>query len=201
MSKEYRVSPAFQKEKKGDNKDRSKWRWVRKIIIWTLIISFLLSLFSSTTLSTIDEWAAAVLLLIIIFIGIIFDIIGTAVTAASEPPFRAMASRKEPSAKYAIMLIENAEKVSNFCNDVIGDIAGIISGATAAVLTSAFFNGGTIKDTMFATFLTACVAATTVGGKAMGKSLAIKSANNIIYKVAKILNYFASFLPKKRSKK
>ena len=32
------------------------------------------------------------------------------------------------------MLIRNAGKVSSFCNDVIGDISGVISGTASALI-------------------------------------------------------------------
>ena len=61
-------------------------------------------------------------------LGIVFDIIGVAVTAADERPFHSMAAHKTPGAREALGLIRRANKVSSFCNDVVGDICGIISG-------------------------------------------------------------------------
>ncbi len=66
--------------------------------------------------------------------NIFFDIIGIAVTTAKEMPFHAMAANKVEEAKYAIKLVKNASQVSNFCNDVIGDISGIISGSLGATI-------------------------------------------------------------------
>ena len=37
-----------------------------------------------------------------------------------------------PDARQAIYIVRNADRVSNFCNDVIGDISGIISGTAVA---------------------------------------------------------------------
>jgi Mg2+/Co2+ transporter CorB len=39
---------------------------------------------------------------LIIFLGVIFDIIGTAVMAANETPFHAMAAKKIKEAKIAV---------------------------------------------------------------------------------------------------
>ena len=47
-----------------------------------------------------------------------------------------MASRKVPEAEDALRLIRNAGRVSSFCNDVIGDICGVISGSAAAVISA-----------------------------------------------------------------
>ena len=62
-----------------------------------------------------------------------------AVATANEKPFHSMASRKVPGALEAIRLLRNAERVSSICNDVVGDICGVVSGsasATIATLTS-----------------------------------------------------------------
>ena len=45
-----------------------------------------------------------------------------------------MAAHNEPGASEAISLLRNASHVSSFCNDVVGDICGIVSGTTAAVI-------------------------------------------------------------------
>ncbi len=170
------------KEKKETKEKKSSWALMT--VTLTLVISFTLSVFSSTTLSDVDVMVALALLLMFILIGIIFDVIGTAVTAAVIPPFHSMASRRVAGATVAIKLIGSADKVANFCNDVVGDIAGVISGATTAVIVAAFFAGGGILPSAL---MTALVAAMTVGGKALGKGFAIKKCNEIVFFVAKIL--------------
>ena len=74
------------------------------------------------------------MLAVFIGLGILFDIIGVAVTAADPRPFHSMAAHKEPGAKEALMLLRNAGRVSSVCNDVVGDICGIVSGTTTAVI-------------------------------------------------------------------
>ncbi|WDC83794.1 hypothetical protein PL321_14940 [Caloramator sp. mosi_1] len=88
------------------------------------------------------EFFCFFVLISIIFVGIIFDIIGVAVTAAEEAPFHSLASRKVKGAKTAVKLIRNADKVSNFCNDVIGDICGVVSGAAGAIIISKLISKG-----------------------------------------------------------
>ena len=66
--------------------------------------------------------------------SIFFDIIGIAATAAEEVPFHSMASKKQDGAKWAIILIRNADRVSSFCNDIIGDICGVLSGAVSTYI-------------------------------------------------------------------
>jgi hypothetical protein len=72
------------------------------------------------------------LLFFIILVGIVFDIVGIAATAAQEAPFHARASRRLLGAKKSIWIVRNADKVASFCNDVVGDICGTVSGAVGA---------------------------------------------------------------------
>ena len=172
----------------------SNTKWIILIIVWTLLIGGSTSLLSDTLLSEASLLVAFIILIIIIFIGVIFDTIGTAVTAASEVPFHAMAAKKVDGAKTAVKLVRNADKVSNFCNDVIGDICGIVSGAAGAIIVVKillFFPNS--KDTFKASLLSAVIgsfiAAATIGGKALGKTFAIRNSNKIVFEVAKLI-YF-----------
>ena len=64
--------------------------------------------------------------IIVIAIGIVFDMIGVAALTSKKENFHAMASKKIPGAKTSIKLIKNSGKVANICADVIGDIAGVL---------------------------------------------------------------------------
>lgn len=125
-----------------------------------------------------------VLLIIIILIGIFFDIIGVAAAAATEGPCHAKAATKMLGAKQAVRIVRNADRVSSFCNDVVGDICGILSGAIAtAILFELLVNSSETRELLLSTVLTACVAGLTVGGKAAGKTMAIGHANDIVLRV------------------
>ncbi|MHB1420909.1 MAG: hypothetical protein ACYCX4_15235 [Bacillota bacterium] len=131
---------------------------------------------------------AFALLLMIILVGIIFDIVGVAATVASEAPFHAKAAKKAEGARQAIHLIRHADQVASFCNDVVGDISGTLSGATgAAIIFRLISEQNDSHNAVAGTIMTALVAALTIGGKAFGKSYAIGEADEIIYKVARIL--------------
>lgn len=171
------------KEKKG---------WSLFITALSFILSASLSLVSSKVLEDVHIVIAFGIVLLIIFINIIFDIIGTAVTAADEVPFHAMASRKLYGAKQSIKLIRNADKVSNFCNDVVGDICGVISGTASTYIVIRFLGEDSNTEiTLMGLAITGLVGALTVGGKAFGKSMAIENSNYIIYKVGVVIKFFA----------
>ncbi|MBZ2173758.1 hypothetical protein K8M07_00645 [Schnuerera sp. xch1] len=166
-------------------------RWVIVITIWTFIMAVVFNIVSESLVDNLDVLFSFIILSIIIFIGVFFDIVGIAVTAAEEKPFHSMAANKVEESKYAIRLIRNAEKVSNFCNDVIGDISGIISGAVATSVIYKIIKIYDIKNgIILSIIITSLVAALTVGGKAFGKSVAILYSNNIIFKVALVLNFW-----------
>ncbi|MBU5482936.1 hypothetical protein KQI86_01275 [Clostridium sp. MSJ-11] len=163
-------------------------RWVLTIIFWTILISGSANLLSDVLLRNVNILVAFIILIIIIFIGIIFDIIGVAVTAAEEKPFHAKAAKKIPGAKIAVKLIRNADKVSNFCNDVVGDVCGIVSGSVGVlILGKVTENFPNLNVTITSALIGALIAAATIGGKALGKSFAMNECETIIDKVSKIV--------------
>lgn len=174
-------------KKKASDKG-ANYKWIIMIIFWTFLISGGISFISNSLLSGVGIFFAFFILISIIIIGILFDIIGVAVTAADEVPFHSLASRKVSGAKTAVYLIRNADKVSNFCNDVIGDVCGVISGTAGAIIISKLITTGYFKNqTILAIIGSALIASITVGGKALGKNYAMTQSNNIVYKTAWIL--------------
>ena len=123
-----------------------------------------------------------------ILIGILFDIVGVSVTVADERPFHSMAAHGEKSAACALRLIRNAEKVSNVCNDVVGDIAGIVSGSTAAVIVSKLCSAFRLDSVMLSLFISALVSGLTIGGKAIGKKIAINNSTQVVHTAARVLH-------------
>lgn len=175
---------------RSKRKYKYKKAWIYKIFILTFIIAFLISFSSENLIKALNLILAFFILIIIILIGIIFDIVGVAVTAAKEPPFHAMSADKVKGAKEAVKLIRNADIVSNFCNDVIGDISGTISGAAGAAIVLKIFNYYSIIDkAMFSIIVTSLIATLTVGGKAIGKGIAISRCQEIVLKVGLLLYY------------
>lgn len=183
-------------------KERNKTiRWVLTIFFSTIVISGVISLVSEEIMAVSGMAVAFVILLAIIMVGILFDIIGVAVTSADEKPFNAMAARKVPGAKQAIKLLHNAERVSSICNDVIGDICGVVSGsASATIAAQVLQNFAFTWPQVVSLIMSALVAGLTVGGKAVGKTFAINSSTRIVHNVGKAIYYFQS-IPKTLFKK
>ena len=175
--------------------------WVLTIFIVTIIVSALISLVSEEVMASSGMVSAFIILLAIIMLGILFDIIGVAVTSADEAPFHAMAARKVPGAKEAIRLLRKADKVSSICNDVIGDICGVVSGSASATIAVQILQNFEFSwERVVSLIMSAMVAGITVGGKALGKSFAVNSSTTIVHSVGKGI-WWLSNLPQLFRKK
>ena len=178
-------------------KERNKAiRWVVTIFLVTIVVSGTISFVSDEVMSRSGILTAFLILLAIIFVGIIFDVIGMAVASADEKPFHSMAARKVPGAQQAIRLLRNAERVSSICNDVVGDICGVVSGSASATIAAQILQNFEFSFPQMVTLLmSALVAGLTVGGKAVGKTFAMNSATAIVHTVGKLL-FWLNHLPK-----
>lgn len=167
---------------------QKRWRKVFTLTIATFLVSLAFNLGSNSVLSFVPLTLGLVLLLFIILVGVIFDIVGVSATAGEEAPFHAMASNRVLGAKQAIWLVRNADSVSTFCNDLIGDVAGTLSGAVGVAIV---FNLGSLSaglgETLANTFMVALIAALTVGGKSIGKNFAISNSTTILIIVGRVL--------------
>lgn len=173
----------------ASQKERNKTiRWVVTIFIVTIFISGTISFISDRIMETSSMAVAFLILMAIVLLGIIFDIIGVAVTSADEKPFHSMAARKVPGGMEAIRLLRNAERVSSICNDVVGDICGVVSGSASATIAAQVLRSWEFSWPQLVTLLmSALVAGLTVGGKAIGKTFAINSCTEIVSFVGKII--------------
>ena len=173
------------KTEKNKNKN-SELRWFVTVLITTFILSIIFSYISTNAISYLELLPAVLILILTIFVGIIFDIIGVAVTVAKEEEMHAKASKKIQGAKTSIKLIRNSSKVSNVCADVIGDICGVLSGSIAALITIKITEKFNLNfDLQF--IISAIVASLTVGGKAIGKGIAKRNSTKIVHIVGSLI--------------
>ena len=174
-------------------------RWVVSVFFITIVVSGIISLISDEVMAGSGLLAAFAILLGIVLLGIIFDIVGMAVATASEKPFHSMAARKVPGAQEAIRLLRNAERVSSICNDVVGDICGVVSGSASATIAALILTRvDTVWPRAVSLAMSALVAGLTVGGKAIGKTIAVNSCTEIVHLVGRVL-YTFHHLKKKKS--
>ena len=192
-----KLDPAAQKRER-----QKAIRWVVTIFLATIVISGTISALSDVLMENSSMAVAFLILLIIIFVGIIFDIIGMAVATADEKPFHSMAARKVPGAQEAIALLRNAERVSSICNDVVGDICGVVSGSASATIAAQILSNFAFTwPQIISLAMSALAAGLTVGGKAVGKGFAVSSCTAIVHAVGKMvytLNHMPELFRKKK---
>ena len=172
------------KNSKSKEKDHSKIKWFIQVFITTFILSICFSYISTYGVSNLNLISSIIILIAVIAVGILFDIIGVAVTVANEQEFHAKATKKVDGAKTSIKLIKNAAKVANICADVIGDVCGVLSGAISAMISAKILEK-TGANLQF--IISAIVASLTVGGKALGKEVANKNSTQIVHFVGIML--------------
>ncbi len=181
----------YQSKKKDKNKKEIiDWKWILIIISISFFLSIIMSLISQSIIPNLNIVFGIIITLIFVFIGIWFDIIGVSVTSADESVFHSMSSRKVFGASQAVSFKKNAEKVSSFCCDVVGDICGIISGASGTTITILISQSFNFNVLVTGLFVAAIIASLTIGGKAIGKSYAINNSNIILFRFAKFISHF-----------
>ncbi len=176
----------------GKKKQKRKFKfWALKVFLISLVLTAGISVVTELLMDNLSILAAAFIILLIMLIGITFDIIGIAFATCDTKPFVSMASRKIKKAKSAIRLLHNADVVSNICGDVVGDICGIVSGAAgAAIAIKIIANAQNTPDIVITLVISSLIAALTVSGKAAGKSIAIKNNKQIVSFVSYVLMFF-----------
>lgn len=177
------------KDKNGGKK-KSGRGWALRVFVLAVVLSALLSFFSTTALEGTGYVVAALVLAVFIGLGIVFDMIGVAVTAADPKPFHSMAAHKEKGAKEALKLLRNADRVSSVCNDVVGDICGIVSGATGAVIVARLQKGLDLESVLISVGVTALISGATIGGKALGKPFAMNQSKRVVHLAGRFLHLF-----------
>lgn len=178
------------RKKEKIKKEKVNVKWIITIIVISFIISFCLSFVANSTIPHLNLIFGIIITLIFILIGILFDIIGVAVTSADEAVFHSMNSRKVKGAKVAVRFKKNADKVSSFCCDVIGDICGVISGAAGTTIAAILITKYHFNVLLVGLLVTAIISSLTIGGKAIGKSFAINKSDIILYEFAKFVSNF-----------
>jgi len=178
-------------KKHSKNKSIVDFKWIIIIVVSSFLISMIFTLISETAIPNVGIFIGIVLTLLFILIGVIFDMIGIAVATADEAQFNSMVSKRVKGAKIALKLKKNADKVSSFCNDVIGDICGIVSGSTGAVIAIKIVENYKLNDLFITLIIMGIISAFTIGGKALEKGIAMKKSNKILFNFAKILSIFS----------
>lgn len=188
MNKDEKKS--IKKELKRSKLEIINVKWILEITILAFIISLVFSYLSESFIPKASLIISILLLIIVILIGVLFDMIGVSVQAANEAPFHSMNSRKVKGADIAVKFKKSSDKTSTFCNDVIGDICGIISGTAGSIIAVKLATKYNLNEFNVILIVTAIVSSLTIGGKALGKTIAINKSNYILYGASKFISNF-----------
>ena len=175
--------------------------WIFKISSISLVVSFLLSLFSDFILTKSNIVFALILLFVFMSLNIFSDMIGLAITSCQVSKLN---SKKLPNEIYekCILLVKNSDKVSSLLCDVIGDVCGILCGVSSTMITiilskaSLFRFLGLFLGAMVSSFIVAL----TVFLKAIAKNYAVRNSSRIVIKSSKFLLSMAKIKIKIRKK-
>lgn len=204
MSSDYNQNSKDNGETKKERKSFSErypmLSWALIATLMTIILSSAFSFLSETVLVDTSIVISIIIAIIFILLNVITDTLGVSVTSCQKVPFLAMASKKIKGAKEALVLIDNADKISNICSDIIGDICGIMSGAVGVNIVSniLILNGGSLNSILVSVLISTTIAAVTVFFKAIGKYLATRYYTQIVLFSSKALKIF---IKKKRKRK
>ncbi len=169
---------------------KSEYRWVLIITLLAFVLSLIMSLIVTIALENVTLVLAILITFLFVLLGIIFDIIGVAVTRGDEVVFHSIGARRIKSGKMGVKLIKNAPKVSSVCCDVVGDICGIISGAAGVTIVGIIIKITNWSPLLVSLVVTSLISSLTIGGKALGKNLAISKSTEVIKVISKPLAIF-----------
>ncbi len=182
------------RDPKPDKKKKKVNLWPLKAFFITFLLALAVNTGSELVLTDSQWWLATILTVVILLLGVLFDVIGTAATACDIGPFHSMASRKVKGGKMAVKLAMKRDIVSSVCCDIVGDICGIVSGVCGASLAAEAIDGlglSTVWNVVIKVLIYSVISTLTITFKAVGKNIAVKKANGIIRGVAKALSIFS----------
>lgn len=198
--KDSEVPPSSPKKKRRDKRRAKEGKkQIPKWLVWGISILFmsfgLTVVFSFLSELVISENSPAIVcvivLLVLLVLNISCDVLANAIISCKPEAFHAMASNKIKGAKRAVAFCRNASRLGSIFADVIGDICGIVSGATGAALATIIaMSGDGLTRLISSILVSAVIGALTVGGKALFKHFAIRFNRQIVFGFAKFTTIF-----------
>lgn len=176
--------------KKNSKKKNDRFKWILTVMVVSFMLSVIFSSLSESIIPNINIAFGILLIIAFILIGMLFDMIGVSITAAKEKPFHSMASKKVSGSKNSIKLLKNSDKLASICNDVIGDVCGVVSGSAGMLVASSIAKEFNFNSSLVVLIVTGLIASLTITSKAIGKGTAIKNSEAITFRVGKFLNFF-----------
>lgn len=166
-------------------------KWIISISVLAFFISLSLSIMSQSILNHKNIIIALILLLTFLFLNVISDMIGLAITSCKIENVMKITT-DDKIIKITNRLIKNSDKVSSVLCDVVGDICGIlcgVSGSIFSLMLSSIFSLNSL-DVIIGAVISAFVAGITVLLKAISKNYAVSHSSKLVCKISKLLSKF-----------
>lgn len=176
--------------------------WPLKVLLFTFCISLTFGIVSELVTTHFGVVISLLVIVVFLIINIFADIIGVAFTVCLPESFVKLEEKNISGINIGKKLLKNAEKVSSFFCDVVGDICGILSGSAGGAIFAKFgMIGNSSEQILIATIISSLIASLTIFGKAIGKNFAINNSVSIVLKVSFMLNLFNIKRKKKKNVK
>ena len=102
------------KDKKTKTEKKNNWIYI--VLVMTFVLSILFSFISNEAITNLDIVPSLIILVVVVFVGIMFDLIGIAVTVGNEEDFHAQASKK----------IKAGEKIEEVALKRVNEFYGVV---------------------------------------------------------------------------
>ena len=157
--------------------NKKSLRWALKVFVLSISLSIVFSLLSQSLLPSLSSFMSIFVIVFFIFVSVVFDMIAVAFTTISEEKLEKY--KEEKGYEMAMALCRNADKVSSFGGDVVGDICGILSGAGGVSLVVNMNLEGDV-NLLVTCLVSALIAGITIFCKAIMKSYATTSLSSSV---------------------
>lgn len=166
------------------------WSWCIRVLFLTLALSIMFSVLSELALTSASLIVAVLVIVVLMFIGIFFDCVGVATTSCDESSFEGYEKSGVKGAKQSLILVRNAEKVSVICCDIIGDVCGILCGASGVAIVTRLIGEGANQtlSVLVSALVSGVIAGVTIFGKSLEKGFAVKNNEKILLCVGRCLS-------------
>lgn len=160
-------------------------KWAFKTFILSISLSIVFSMISQSLFPYLSIYISLFIIVFFIVVSTVFDMIGVAVTSADKDKLSKFNEKDEY--KTALKLIDNTEKISSFCGDVVGDICSILSGAGGVSLVVNMHITDLNVYFIVTCLISSLIAGLTIFCKAIMKGYAVDNCEKVVLFTASLL--------------
>ena len=163
-------------------------KWALKILLLSFVLSVSFSLISDIVLTHASFIISIIMIFVFMILGVLSDMIGVAITCCNKDK---IIDIKDKSIKETCLsLLNNSDKISVICCDIIGDISSMLSGACGASIVYKLITFGLqgYADGLISASVSGLIACLTIFFKSLEKNIAVTKSDKITYYFARCIN-------------